>query len=198
MKCSEFETRLCELLDGTLEASSRREMEEHASGCELCRELLADSRAIQGFLERVEPVEAPRELVTSILYRTRRARSLAWPAMGWRRWFQPLLQPRFAMSMAMTILSVSMLYRVAGVQIRQLEVADLNPIQIWHSVDNSGHRLWNRAVKFYQNARFIYEIVQQWRALDAEDEQATETQTGSPSPEPRKVEPSPPPAGRKK
>ncbi|MBI3698732.1 MAG: zf-HC2 domain-containing protein [Acidobacteria bacterium] len=197
MKCSEFEIRLCEFLDGTLEETSRREMEQHASECELCAALVADSRAVQGFLERVEPVEAPQELVTSILYRTRHARSSVWPAIGWRRWLQPLLQPRFAMSMAMTILSVSMLYRVAGVQIRQLEAADLNPIQIWHGVDNSAHRLWNRGVKFYQNARFIYEIVQQWRALDSEEEQGAEAAAGSPPPEPRKLEPSPPPARKK-
>lgn len=202
MQCSEFEIRLCEYLDGTLRDPARREMAEHASECRICTALMADSAAVQRFFQNVEPVEAPSELVTNILYRTRHARSSLWAAGGWRAWFRPLLQPRFAMSMAMTILSVSMLYRVAGVQIRQLEIADLNPAKIWETVDNSVHRAWNRGVKFYQNVRFIYEIMEQWRALQAEGEQASEAEEARPeqppgaSPQLRKVEPSRP-SGRK-
>ena len=100
MTCSEFEIQLCEYVDGTLDQTRRREAEEHASGCKLCAALMADSALAQQFLERVEPPEAPPELVTSILYRTRHARSARWAAAGgWRAWLQPLLQPRFAMSM---------------------------------------------------------------------------------------------------
>ncbi len=192
MTCSEFEIRLCDYLDGALAGADRRELEQHASGCKLCAALMADAAAIQQFVERVEPVEAPPELVTGILYRTRGLRSRAWAlAGGWRAWFRPLLQPRFAMSMAMTILSVSMLYRVAGVQIRQLEVADLSPVKIWQTVDDTVNRAWNRSVKFYQNIRFIYEIMDQWRALQAEDEQAREAEERKKATsEPRKVEPS--------
>src|SRR5262249_47407899 len=164
--------RLCDYQDGALAQAERRELEEHASGCKLCAVLMADATAVRQFVEIVEPVEAPPELVTGILYRTQGLRSRVWAAAGgWRAWFRPLLQPRFAMSMAMTILSVSMLYRVAGVQIRQLEVADLSPVKIWRTVDDTVNRAWNRSVKFYQNIRFIYEIMDQWRALQAEDEQ---------------------------
>ncbi len=192
MTCSEFEIRLCDYLDGASAATERRELEEHASGCQLCAALLADAVAVQQFVGRVEPVEAPPELVTGILYRTRDVRSRAWAmAGGWRVWFRPLLQPRFAMSMAMTILSVSLLYRVAGVQIRQLEVADLSPVKIWQTVDDTVNRAWNRGVKFYQNIRFIYEIMDQWRALQAEDEQAREAEEAKKqAAPPRKVEPS--------
>src|SRR5712692_7746182 len=208
MQCSEFEIRLCEYLDGALDKSGRREFEEHAAVCELCAPMLADARSLGRFLESVEEVEAPPELVTGILYRTRQARSAAWLRVGgWRGRFQRLLQPRYAMSMAMTILSVSMLYRVAGVQIRQLDVTDLNPIQIWQSVDNSTHRLWNRGVKFYQSVRFVYEIVEQWRAVRAEEDQARESEEAAPTAvseqqrqqpaEPRRVEPSPRPQKRK-
>jgi hypothetical protein len=206
MQCSEFEIRLCEYLDGALDAADRRELEEHASGCKLCASLLADSQAVGRFLEGVEAVEAPRELVTNILYQTRHitaglGRGLAGERIGWRRWFHTLLQPRYAMSMAMTILSVSMLYRLAGVQIRQLEAADLNPIRVWESVDDNAHRLWSRGIKFYENVRFIYEIAAQWTALQAEDEQpgaagttapgpSLQGQPGAPAAQPRKIEPS--------
>ena len=170
MQCSEFEIRMCEYLDGTLAA--RQEVEQHAAECPNCREMLADARAFGAFLERVPPVEAPPELVTSILYQTETARArLGRASSRWRRWLAPLLQPRIVMGMAMTILSVSMLSRVAGVKVRQLEAADLNPVSIWRGIDNQGHRVWDRGMKFYQNVRFIYELMAQLRSTDEEEEQ---------------------------
>ena len=198
MQCPDFEVRLCDLLDGTLDAAPRQQMEQHASECRLCAALLADSRAVSRFLERVEPVEAPRELVTNILYRTQQSRA-GWvkAAGGLGSWLhgklQLLLQPRFAMGMAMTILSLSMLYRVAGVKDRHLQVADLNPVNIWRGIDQRATRLWDRGVKSYQNIRFIYEIVEQFRALQAEEPQQGEQ--AAPEKEspwrPKKMEPVP-------
>ncbi len=173
MQCADFEIRLCDYLDGTLEAAARREVEEHAAGCPHCQELLAGSRTLAAFLERVPGVDAPPELITAILYRTQGA-GAGRALRGWRRWLGPLWQPRFVMGMAMTILSVSMLSRVAGVKVRQLEAADLNPVSIWRGVDNQAHRLYDRGVKFYTNVRFIYEIMSQLRTADQEEEQPAE------------------------
>jgi hypothetical protein len=188
MQCSEFETRLCDYLDGTLGEAARREVDQHASECRLCAATLADSLALTGFLERVPEVETPREMVTNILYQTANARH-SWRTAGSRgaSWFRPLFQPRFAMSMAMTILSVSMLYRVTGPQIRQLQVADLNPVGIWRGIDNRLQGAWERGVKFYENLRFIYEIQAQLRALQADEEPARDT--GKPAPQPGQPRP---------
>lgn len=175
MKCAEFEIRVCDYQDGTLEAAARREVEEHATACVGCAELLAGGRELSGFLARVPAVETPPELVTNILYRTQPG-SAAWKAatMGWRLWFQPLLGPKFAMSMAMTILSVSMLYRVAGVEVRQLEAADLNPVKIWRAIDARAQGVWSKGVKVYQNVRFLWELQSQIGSLEAEEEAAGE------------------------
>lgn len=179
MQCSEFEIRLCDYLDGTLDETARLETQQHASECPLCAALLADSAAVTAFLERVPDLAAPPELASRILSLTQSLRSaLGSAAGGWRRWFQPLFQPRFVMGMAMTILSVSMLSRVAGLKIRQLEAADLNPVSIWQGIDNQAHRIWSRGLKFYQNLRFIYEITAQLRALGSEEDQARETEGG--------------------
>ncbi len=179
MQCSEFEIRLCEYLDGTLEEAARQEVDEHASGCPHCAAMLADAQAFGAFLGRVPAIEAPPELVTGILYRTQTSQAKLGRAAGrwWRRWLGPLLQPRLVMGMAMTILSISMLSRVAGVKVRQLEAADLNPVSIWHGIDNQAHRVWDRGVKFYQNVRFIYEIMGQLRSPDEpEEEQPQESE----------------------
>lgn len=175
MICSEFETRLCDFLDGTLERTARQEMEQHASECHLCAALYADSTAFSTFLEKAPAVDAPPELITTILYQTQSARTAQkLSAGGLRRWLGFLFQPRFVMGMAMTILSFSMLSRVAGVKIRQVSAADLNPVSVWRGIDNQSHRLWDRGVKFYQNVRFIYEIMAQLRALNTDEEPARE------------------------
>ena len=94
MQCSEFEIRLCEYLDGALDPASRRELQQHASECRLCAELLADSDAFTAFLQRVPEVEVPADLATSILYRTQSAwSSLGAAARGWRRWLRPRGSP---------------------------------------------------------------------------------------------------------
>jgi hypothetical protein len=186
MQCSEFEILLCEYLDGTLEAASGREAEKHASGCPHCAAMLADARAFLRFAERVPPVEAPAELITGILYRTQTGRAPLGRDGGWRRWLGRIWQPRFVMGMAMTILSVSMLSRVAGVKVRQLEAADLNPVSVWRQVNNQAHRLWDRGVKFYQNVWFIYEIMSQLRSSEEEEEPPQEGQAPGEGPVPKR------------
>jgi hypothetical protein len=42
---------------------------------------------------------------------------------------------------------------------------DLDPVKIWVSVDDQAHRAWNRAVKYYENLRLVFEIqsrLQEW------------------------------------
>jgi hypothetical protein len=68
------------------------------------------------------------------------------------------LWPRYAMGMAMTILSFSMIARFAGIEPRQLRPSDLDPVKIWASIDDHAHRTYDRAMKFYDNLRLVIEI----------------------------------------
>jgi hypothetical protein len=91
-----------------------------------------------------------------------------------------VLQPRFAMGMAMTILSLSMLARFAGINVRQLSVADLDPVKVWHSVDERVYRGYKRVAKFYEGLRFVYEIRSRLAELAVEeDETAGPTTPGT-------------------
>jgi hypothetical protein len=84
-------------------------------------------------------------------------------------WVQPLIQPRFAMGMAMTILSFSMLGRFSGIEVRQLKPSDLEPTKVWAAVDDRAHRAWVRALKYYENLRLVYEVqtrLQEWSDQD--------------------------------
>jgi hypothetical protein len=172
MNCADFEVIFCDYLDGTLDAVRRAEVEEHQRVCPACAEFARDVTGAVNFMEMVEAPEPPPELLTRIAFEI--------PAdgakKGWRAslfgWMQPALQPRFAMGMAMTILSFSMLARFAGIEVRQLRPADLQPAAIWSALDNRIHLSWERGVKYYENLRLVYEVqarLQEWTRQEEEE-----------------------------
>ena len=178
MTCAEFEILLCDYLDGTLDNAVRRDIEEHQARCASCAEFARDVTGAVAFIERSAEVEPPPELLTKITFEipagggVRKAGIRSWLT----GWMQPLLQPKFAMGMAMTILSFSMLGRLAGVEVRQLKPSDLHPANVWSAVDNRVHRTWERAVKYYENLRLVYEVqtrLQEWTGQEEEDRKGT-------------------------
>jgi hypothetical protein len=60
------------------------------------------------------------------------------------------------MGMAMTILSFAMLGRM--VPIRQLKPADLQPSKVWMAAEDKAWRSWEKARKYYESLRLVYEI----------------------------------------
>jgi hypothetical protein len=126
-------------------------------------------------LRESEPVEAPPELLTRITFEIPTGGQHS-ARRGWRSlfagWLQPVLQPRFAMGMAMTILSFSMLARIAGIEVREIRPADLHPAKVWAATDDKVHRVWNRAVKYYENLRLVYEVqtrLHEWTQQEQEE-----------------------------
>jgi len=59
-----------------------------------------------------------------------------------------LLQPRFAMGMAMAVLSLAMVGR------------------FWSAAESTVERSWDRAVKGYQSLQLVYDVQSQVRALE--------------------------------
>jgi anti-sigma factor RsiW len=174
MTCAELESLLCDYVDGTLDASGRKAVEFHLSACAACAEFARDAAAGAGFLRRAERVDPPPQLVTRILFQipARRQDGRESWLRSIRRWFEPVMQPRFAMGMAMTILSFAMLGRFSGIKVRQLTAQDLNPAAIWTEIDDRAHRTWARAVKYYESLRFVYEIqsrLKEWTEQDHQD-----------------------------
>jgi hypothetical protein len=83
---------------------------------------------------------------------------------------QGWLQPRYVMGMAMTILSFSMLARFAHIEPRQLRPSDLDPVKVWQGIDDHSHRVYDRAMKYYDNLRLVIEIqsrLKEWTDQDA-------------------------------
>jgi anti-sigma factor RsiW len=182
MTCADIEILLADYQDGTLAAGERAALESHLAGCKACEELARDVAGAMAFMERASEVTAPPELVTRILFEISSGPSHAAVKPSWmRRIFgnsiggklmEPVLQPKYAMGMAMTLLSFAMLGRFAGIEFRHLSPADLDPVKIWTAAEDRATRTWQRGVKYYESLRLVYEIesrVKEWRD-DGSDE----------------------------
>ena len=178
MTCAEFEIFLADYVDGTLHAAQKSALEAHSDECPACAALARDVAGATDFIERASVLEPPQELVTRILFEIPRATRVAPKERVrglWGRilgWFEPVLQPKFAMGMAMTILSFSMLGQFTGIQVRQLKAADLDPVRVWASIDSQTQRTWERAVKYYENLKLVYEVqtkLKEWSDQDEEE-----------------------------
>jgi len=176
INCSEFEILLCDYVDGTLSAEQKLAIESHQRECAACAEYARDVTGAVAFMERAADVVVPPELLTRIAFHIPVSvkQTVAPRGLGSliRSWLQPVLQPRFAMGMAMTILSFSMLARFAGIEPRQLNRADLSPAKVWAAADDKVHRSWERALKYYESLRLVYEVrsrFTEWTEQEEED-----------------------------
>ncbi len=174
MNCAESEILICDYVDGTLAPAQRAELERHFAECPACDALARDSAAAVAFMERAAEVEPPPELITRMLFNPpwHKTRS------GWiPKIFNSVLQPKFALSMAMTILSFSMLFG----QFRQLRPADLEPAKVWAGIEDRAYRAWARTLKFYDNLKFVYQIqttLREWQ----QDQEAQQPASAGPAP----------------
>ena len=176
MNCAEVEILICDYVDGTLPAAERAELERHLDECPACAELARDSAAAVAFMQSAADVEPPPELVTRLLFdapwskHKRESKIRAWL----NAILSPILQPKYAMGMAMTILSIAMLARFVA-PVRQPKLEDLRPSKVWAGLEYRAVRAWSRTVKFYENLKFVYQIqttLREWQQQDAEQQPA--------------------------
>ena len=177
MNCADAEILICDY--ATLRSNERFELERHLAVCPACAELARDSAAALAFIESAADVEPPPELITRILYdapwskaKVRKSKLAEWAGAL----LSPILHPKFAMGMAMTILSLSMLARFV-MPARQLRPADLRPSEVWNGIATRAEYAWGRTVKFYDNLKIVYQIqttLKEWQQQTEEQKPAVE------------------------
>ena len=181
LTCLEVEPLLAEYVEGAPAAASPG-LEEHLSSCAACRATLEDMRLALSWTRSAEELPVPWQLVTRILDLTgspAKAEPVGWSGRL-RGWFQPVFEPRFAMGTAMALISFSFLLNAAGVDLRNVSLADLNPARVYFNIDRKAHLAGARAVKFYRDLRIVYEIQSQLQTLREESAAADEKQAAPP------------------
>jgi anti-sigma factor RsiW len=169
MNCAELEILICDYVDGTLDAAGRAAVEGHIAQCPACAALAADSAEAVRFMERAAAVEPPPQLITRILFDApwRKAGRVS-GLRGWMdRILSPVLQPRLVMGMAMTVLSLSLMFNT----VRQLKPSDLEPSKVLAGIEDRASRAWARTVKFYDNLKVVYQVqslLHEWQQQDEE------------------------------
>ncbi len=176
----ELENLASEYLEGQLEAARRADAEEHLAGCANCQELISDIRlAIQACRSARETMPPP-----SLVERIRLA-TVGEPRTGIAEQVNALLrgvrQPRIAYAVAMTVFSLSLIINIAGLDLRRMNIQDLNPATWVYRANRAGHLMYGRAEKFYDDLRIVYEIESRFRNAQPESPNQ-EKQTSKPSP----------------
>jgi anti-sigma factor RsiW len=164
--CTEFEILLADYLDGTLAAGEKAAVEEHRNACASCAELAIDAAGAMAFIERAATVDPPPAMVNRILFEVTSgaSRTVIKPSwierlLGRRAGF--ILQPRFAMGMAMAVISIAMVGR------------------FWSAAESGVARSWDRAVKGYENLQVVYDVQTQLEEWSQERQSANDTQGGA-------------------
>ena len=178
LNCADVEELLADYVDQTLLDRDVSDLKAHFATCPACTAMAADAMAAVALIERAAVVEAPPELVNKILFEigNNTKHEIVKPPF-WQRFMgrgvRSILQPRFAMGMAMTMLSFGMLLRMEGVR----EWADLSPANLFAAAEDRVVRVWDRGMKHYQSLKLVFEIqsrYQEWSAQQEREKAAQE------------------------
>jgi len=166
----EIENLASDYLEGLLEPSQGAAVEAHLNGCAPCRELLGDVRHVLELCQAAEKVEPKPWLISQIMRATAGERQPTWRERI-AAYLRPVLQPRVAYPIAMTVFTFSIIVNAAGLNLRSLQFEDLNPRTWADRANRQGHLLAARAEKFYYDLRVVYEIESRFRQLGGQQNQ---------------------------
>lgn len=181
ISCNQVETLLCDYVDELLTPGEVAALEAHLHSCSSCMETVADIRLAMKYAQEAGAVDVPVGLINRILEQTSgqtpagvpkwRHRFTGWWDRAVSPLIRPALEPRFALSMAMTVISFSMLARMAGLDVSRIEMSDLQPARIIKKVGVGVHKAGSAATNYYENLRVVYEIQSQLQILREDQQQ---------------------------
>lgn len=172
MQCSQFEALLSDALDGALSLEVSQAFQLHAGSCPACGPIFAEAQQGMRWLEALEDVPVPGNLVHNILAATSAAEADQEPATSAAmhpgrvaHWWRPVrgvfvaaLQPRFAASFSMAFFSLSLTLTLAGVKLKDIAHFDWRPSSVSRAVMLEYTQVESKVVRYYNNMRLVYEI----------------------------------------
>lgn len=176
----ELENLASDYMEGQLDAVQRVTVAAHLRECAPCRELIGGLERVLALTRAAEDLEPAPWLVSKIMLATVGERKPTWQERL-AAFFRPSPQPRVAYAIAMAIFSLSVIVNAAGVDLRSVTAADLNPRNWFYQANRSGQLLYARAEKFYYDLRIVYEIESRFRQAQP---QTDEPEQEAPRPKP--------------
>jgi hypothetical protein len=173
LSCGEFDALLSDALDGVLTGAVQRRFEAHRQTCLTCGPLFHETSLGMNWLESVGEIEAPPSLMHNILAATSMQTGTtltAAPKLGWKQRLSEVLgdlatpfralarEPRFAMTAAMAIFSVTLTLNLAGVRLADLRHINLRPSAIRETAAIKYTETTNRVIHYYYSIRLVYEV----------------------------------------
>jgi len=206
--CAQCEAMLADALDGTLAAADQAMFDTHMQTCGPCAGLLADAKRGHAWMEMLRDPrpEPPEAIVEKILAQTSGLVPVVaagvpiatrpvqapfsqrlWAAIRRGTVGQIVLQPRLAMTAAMAFFSVALTMDLTGMQLKDLNPANLRPSNIRRTY----HAANARVHQYYYGLRVVYEL--ESRVHEMESVQGDETQPvpAQSAPAPRQPEQQP-------
>jgi hypothetical protein len=156
--CEQIEARLSDYLEGGLSGEERAGFDAHVNGCERCTPMVASVAHLLSSMHAMEPVEPPARLVYGILDKTLGPRDTRG---GWRvvfGWLQGMASMRFAYGALSVVATMVLLVTAAGFNWRKPRVADLQPSNLYRSLDRQAHLGSAKVTKFFNDMRVVNEI----------------------------------------
>jgi hypothetical protein len=192
--CDQTEARLSDYLEGLMTAPERAEFEAHTHGCADCGPLVESVRSLIGEMRSVGPLEAPPELIYSILAQTLGPREHVTFWQSFKRFLGGLATPKFAYGTASVMATLFILLSASGLSFRKPKLSDLNPSNVARNVNRQAHLSYAHMVKYVSDMRVVYEIQSRLRQdenqLQAVPEQGTpKSNTDKPSDDHTRTQP---------
>ena len=156
--CEQIETRLSDYADRLLPADERKYFEAHAASCARCRALVGQVTSLLSRMHGLEPEAVPTGLERRILEQMLGAgkKRAGWAA--WLGWLQPVMTQRVAYGAVTVLVTAAVLSQAFGVDVRQVELRDLHPANLYRATTRKANLMYARGAKFVTDLRVVYEI----------------------------------------
>ena len=166
--CDQIEARLSDYLDGQLHGPEQAAFDEHVAGCAECAPLLASVRSMVGEMQALKPIDAPPRLIYAILDQTLGPRETVTMWQALRNFLRGVASPKFAYGTASVMATFVILLYASGFSLKKPKLADLQPANVYHSVQRQAHLAYAHSVKYVSDLRVVNEIQSRLRSNDSD------------------------------
>jgi Putative zinc-finger len=180
--CDQTEARISDYLDGAMSNAQEAALTAHVSGCAHCRELLSTVKGLIKELRNIDQVEAPAQLIYSILDQTLGPRLTPWQVFA--KWLRGLTALKFVYGAGSVMATCVILLGAWGGSLRKPKLADFKPANVYLSVERKAHRAYANSVKYVSELRVVYEI--QSRLRQDENHLRVNPEESAPNPDQEK------------